>query len=95
MSGVSKLISATLAANEEIAFELQKKKFFTKLKTSHEQLGVLQITWSLSVCEFKTSLRKFVKTGAIILSNFFDVLFYAFNHNYSLFTLLFKPLLVF
>jgi hypothetical protein len=69
-----------LAANEKIAFKFQKKKFFTKLKTSQ-------------VCEFKTALRKFVKTEAFsieftflghvvlklalqtmasILSNFFD-----------------------
>jgi hypothetical protein len=39
-------MSAILADNEKIAFWLQKLKFFTKLKTSHEQvLGVLQITW--------------------------------------------------
>ncbi|KAJ3626445.1 hypothetical protein MTP99_016938 [Tenebrio molitor] len=52
--------------------KLQKKKFFTELKTGHEKvLGVLQINWeflnNLSLyfgCEFQTSLRKFVKTEA-------------------------------
>jgi hypothetical protein len=33
-----------------------------------------------------------LQTMTAILSNFFDVSFYAFSHNYSLFTLLFKPL---
>jgi hypothetical protein len=34
-----------------------------------------------------------LQTMAGISSNFFDVSFYAFTHNYSNFTLLFKPLL--
>jgi hypothetical protein len=33
------------------------------------------------------------QTMAEILNNFFDVSFYAFTHNYSLFALLFKPFL--
>jgi hypothetical protein len=99
---------------------LQKKKFFTKLKTSHEQiLGVFRLANHLGVSQFVAWLRvqntaqKIRQNRSIlnrvrlscprgaeacianngIVSNFFDVSFYALTHNYSVFTLLFKPLL--
>jgi hypothetical protein len=92
-----------LAANEKIAFQLQKQ-FFTKLKTSHEQiLGVLQITWKFLGLRGQNSAQKIRQNRDILnrvrLSwarraqscivndgkHFFDVEFFAFTHNYSLF----------
>jgi hypothetical protein len=39
-------------------------------------------------------LKLALQTMSSILTYFFDVSFYIFTHNYSLFTLLFKPLLL-
>jgi hypothetical protein len=60
----------------------------------HKQvLGVLQITWEFGFLG-RVVLKLTLQTMAGILSNLFEVSFYAFTvtNNYSLFTLWFKPL---
>jgi hypothetical protein len=47
-----------LAANEKIAFELQKKKFFTKWKTSHEQVPTQRLAKHMGVSQFASSKRR-------------------------------------
>jgi hypothetical protein len=69
------------------------------LKTSHEQvLCVLQITWKFLSLRVKKAVRlSSTRRRRACIANdekhfehFFDVSFYAFTHNYSLFTLLFS-----
>jgi hypothetical protein len=55
-----------------------------------ENIGILNrilLSWT------RRTEKLALQTMASISSNFFDVSFYAFTHNYSIFTLLFNPLL--
>jgi hypothetical protein len=55
-----------LGRQREDRILVSEKKYLTTLKTSHEQKysASCKSPGSFSVCEFKTPLRKFVKTEA-------------------------------
>jgi hypothetical protein len=57
-------------------------------KHGQEMLNRVLLFWARRVVQ-----KLALETMAGILSTFFEVSFYAFTYNYSLFTLLFTPLL--